>query len=77
MSVMARNDSLSLEDLPADVREQEEESTATLDAPLESIKKAAMVRALEQFDGNRTRAAEFLGISVRTLQRKLRDWGWN
>ncbi len=77
MSVMARNDSLTLEDLPADVREQEEESTATLDAPLESIKKAAMVRALEQFDGNRTRAAEFLGISVRTLQRKLRDWGWN
>ncbi|MBL8829137.1 MAG: sigma-54-dependent Fis family transcriptional regulator [Planctomycetaceae bacterium] len=77
MSVMARQESLTLEDLPADVREQEEESTATLDAPLESIKRAAMVRALEQFDGNRTKAAEFLGISVRTLQRKLRDWGWN
>jgi len=34
----------------------------------------AILNALEQFGGNRTRAAEFLGISVRTLQRKLREW---
>jgi DNA-binding NtrC family response regulator len=75
MTVMARDETLTIDDLPADVHEMAASGAATLDAPLESIKRAAMVRALEQFDGNRTRAAEFLGISVRTLQRKLRDWG--
>jgi DNA-binding NtrC family response regulator len=44
-------------------------------AILEDVKRAAMLRALEQFHGNRTRAAEYLGISVRTLQRKLKEWG--
>ncbi|HEY5312593.1 MAG TPA: response regulator [Pirellulales bacterium] len=42
---------------------------------LEEVKRAAMLRALEQFHGNRTRTAEYLGISVRTLQRKLKEWG--
>jgi DNA-binding NtrC family response regulator len=41
---------------------------------LETIKKAAMVQALDRFSGNRTHAAQFLGISVRTLRRKLREW---
>lgn len=77
MTVMAHGDTLTLDDLPPDVREPHEETVVTLDAPLAAIKRAAMLRALEQFDGNRTRAAEFLGISVRTLQRKLREWGWN
>jgi len=75
MWVMVHGDTLTLADLPADVREVDAEVAAPLDAPLESIKRAAIERALEQFDGNRTRAAEFLGISVRTLQRKLREWG--
>ena len=44
-------------------------------AILEDVKRAAMLRALEQFQGNRTRTAEYLGISVRTLQRKLKEWG--
>jgi DNA-binding NtrC family response regulator len=38
------------------------------------MKRTAMMRALAQFHGNRTRAAEHLGISVRTLQRKLKEW---
>ena len=42
---------------------------------MESVKRSAILEAIDQFGGNRTRAAEFLGISVRTLQRKLRDWG--
>lgn len=43
-------------------------------APLALIEKDIILAALDSHDGNRTRAAESLGISVRTLQRRLREW---
>ena len=42
---------------------------------LEDLEKDAVLRALEQEGGNRTHAARLLGISIRTLQRKLKAWG--
>ena len=39
------------------------------------LERRAILDTLEQFAGNRTRAADSLGISVRTLQRKLKAWG--
>lgn len=76
MSVLSRGDELTLADLPADVRESKDEAEEVeIGSRLESLKRSAILQALDQFDGNRTRAAEYLGISVRTLQRKLRDWG--
>ncbi|RIK74716.1 MAG: hypothetical protein DCC67_16265 [Planctomycetota bacterium] len=44
------------------------------DASMDEIERAAIERALEKHNGNRTRAAHSLGISVRTLQRKLKSW---
>ena len=41
---------------------------------LEDLERAAVQQALEQHRGNRTHAARELGISVRTLQRKLKAW---
>ena len=41
---------------------------------MEELEKLAIQKALEQSGGKRTRAAESLGISVRTLQRKLRQY---
>jgi DNA-binding NtrC family response regulator len=41
---------------------------------LEDLERAAVERALQQHHGNRTHAARELGISVRTLQRKLKAW---
>jgi DNA-binding NtrC family response regulator len=41
---------------------------------LASIEKDAITSALEKHEGNRTQAARSLGISVRTLQRKLKRW---
>jgi DNA-binding NtrC family response regulator len=40
---------------------------------LEAIERAAIVRALDLHGGNRTRAAESLGIHRSTLRRKLRE----
>jgi DNA-binding NtrC family response regulator len=42
---------------------------------LEDLQRAAVEQALTQHHGNRTHAAKTLGISVRTLQRKLKAWG--
>jgi DNA-binding NtrC family response regulator len=42
---------------------------------LEELERAAVEQALAHHAGNRTHAANELGISVRTLQRKLKSWG--
>jgi DNA-binding NtrC family response regulator len=55
------------------------EHRANIDIPpgtsLEDLERAAVEQALAQHHGNRTHAAKTLGISVRTLQRKLKAWG--
>jgi DNA-binding NtrC family response regulator len=55
------------------------ERKGTIDIPpgtsLEELERAAVEQALTQHHGNRTHAARTLGISVRTLQRKLKAWG--
>ena len=42
---------------------------------MEEIEKEAIVRTLEQTGGCRKTAAELLGISVRTMQRRVKDLG--
>ncbi|MFH1077538.1 MAG: sigma-54 dependent transcriptional regulator, partial [Pseudomonadota bacterium] len=41
---------------------------------LKEMEKNVIFRALDQTDGNRTHAAEMLGISVRTLRNKLNEY---
>jgi DNA-binding NtrC family response regulator len=41
---------------------------------MEEIEKRAILDALERTHGNRTQAAEMLGIGLRTLQRKLKEY---
>jgi two-component system nitrogen regulation response regulator GlnG len=42
---------------------------------MDAIEREAIRRALERSDGHRARAAESLGVSVRTLQRKIKEYG--
>lgn len=42
---------------------------------LQEVEKALILKTLEDTGGNRTRAAEILGINRRTLQNKLKEYG--
>ncbi len=42
---------------------------------MEEIKKEAILRTLEAASGNKTRAARMLGIGVRTIHAKLKEYG--
>lgn len=52
------------------------EGTAVLNAAgdMKSIERSAIISALKQTSGNRRKAAEILGISLRSLQYKIRDY---
>ena len=41
---------------------------------MDEIERRAILEALDRTGGNRTQAAESLGIGLRTLQRKLKEY---
>ena len=42
--------------------------------PIAEMEKQAIKAALQQTGGNRTKAADLLGISIRTLRNKLQEY---
>jgi DNA-binding NtrC family response regulator len=78
MVVLAGGEKLTMEDLPSTL-DSVGNGNSDMDIPigttLEELEHAAVEQALADCGGNRTRAARSLGISVRTLQRKLKAWG--
>ena len=77
---LARSDELTLEDLPERIRlfkptaAQRSPSEAASVADVTSLFDAErdhVLKAVEQFGGNKTRAAAILGIDRRTLYRRL------
>ncbi len=82
--VMATRPVIEVWDLPEPYRQAappEPEPTSGIvpsSAPattMEGIEREAILRTLKETGGNRTRAAEILGIGLRTLQRKLKEYG--
>ena len=45
------------------------------DATLDEIEKQAIINALARCDGNRTKAAELLGVSRKTILNKIKQFG--
>ncbi len=77
---LSRSDKITLRDLPPTVRGAKDAGLATRDAQvvieqneltLEEAERQLIIRALQEAQGNRTLAARKLGISRRTLHRKL------
>ncbi len=80
--LFARGDEITLEDLPPEYRDPSAASgprqpgeTAWVPRPMAEIEREAIIRTLEHTGGHRARAAQLLGIGLRTLQRKLKEYG--
>ncbi|MBI3466624.1 MAG: sigma-54-dependent Fis family transcriptional regulator [Planctomycetes bacterium] len=76
MVVLARGSVLTMHDLPQHLAPPARPAVIlpAQDGTLHDLERVAVMQALERASGNRTRAAETLGISVRTLQRRLKSW---
>jgi two-component system response regulator HydG len=78
MMVLAEGELMTEKDLPDRIAEGSLEIGIPKEIPtglkMEELEKLAITKALDQCAGNRTHAAGRLGISVRTLQRKLRQY---
>lgn len=76
MVVLANSDVLTRDDLPSVIRKNDPRRPAPCfefpdNVSLAEIEETVISETLQRCDGNRTRAAEKLDISVRTLQRRL------
>ncbi len=78
MVVLARQNRLSVRDLPPAMRpagdQPVREGFIGQELSLQDAEKNMIIKALETHKGNRTKAAEQLGISRRTLHRKLNEY---
>jgi two-component system response regulator AtoC len=76
--VLCRGERISLRDLPTSVRGGVSMSDAKLlagkDLTVKDAEMQLIQRALKETDGNRTRAAQKIGMSRRTFHRKLHEY---
>ncbi len=82
MVVLSRSDRLTARDVPVNIRDAVKGDAGTVvrsqvltSGSLAETERRKIMAVLEKNGGNRTRAAEELGISRRTLHRKLREYG--
>jgi DNA-binding NtrC family response regulator len=74
--ILIDGDRVTVDDLPSNLRHEKAGAIEELTArhpPLAELERTYIARLLEEFDGHRARVAEVLGISERTLYRKLRS----
>jgi len=78
MVVMARAERLMVRDVPPQVRgtaDLTKISVVRTGMTVEEAERQLIIQALKETDGNRTQAARKIGISRRTLHRKLKQYG--
>ena len=76
MIVLTRGDRLTVRDLPAQIRDTVHgRGTAASSLSIEEAERQMIIHALKLNAGNRSKAAQQLGISRRTLHRKLNEFG--
>jgi DNA-binding NtrC family response regulator len=79
--VLSTGEEITLDDLPEFLRREKPETEGLrLELPahgisLESVEKELIEKALQKFDWNQTKAANFLDISRRTLIYRMEKYG--
>jgi two-component system NtrC family response regulator/two-component system response regulator HydG len=79
--VFAKDEEITLSDLPPEFKEESKGLPPSVTSiPVEvlsmaAVEREAILRALERTGGNRLKASQILGIGLRTLQKKLKDYG--
>ncbi len=72
--VMAKGDRIAEKDIPVELKASAEGSESETTLNLAETEKRLIRKALEQTRGNISKAAPLLGLSRRTLHRKLKEW---
>ena len=72
--VLSRADKIALKDLPVSVRTGEGALPGAGELNMHEAEKNLIIRALKETSGNRTLAAKKIGMSRRSLHRKLHDY---
>ncbi len=83
--VMCRHETIDLEELPLEIKQAAHGSpeiaqssappTSPVDVPLAEMEKQTILRTLEAVEGNKSEAARRLGITRKTLHKKLKTYG--
>ena len=75
--VMCNGEEITLEDLPVSVRESVEDKNIIIPhgITLDEAEKIIIQNSLTMAGGNKTKAAQILGIGRKTLHRKLQEYG--
>ncbi len=74
MCVLSQTGEIGVEDIP-DIMKRGHAKVLSTSGTLGETEKAKILAVLEEVGGNRTKAAERLGISRRTIYRKLEEYG--
>ena len=79
LKILAENNEIRLDDIPFNIRMPKtklENSDFAIDMPLEEVEKHHILRALTFNHGNKTKTAQSLGITIKTLYNKLHRYGF-
>jgi transcriptional regulator with GAF, ATPase, and Fis domain len=78
LKILAENNEIKLDDVPFSIRMPKTKSEAsdfTIDMPLDDVEKNHILRTLTYNHGNKTKTAQSLGITIKTLYNKLHRYG--
>ncbi len=74
--LFAEGDAILSKHLPEEIRSasQHQVESVSVGLTMKEMEKELILKTLERMEGNRTRTADILGISLRSLQYKLKDY---
>ena len=82
MRVLSSGNMITPQELPPVIRnpnahrkELKLNEAPSVEMSLEELERIHILRCLDHFDGNKTRAAQSLGITIKTLYNKLHRYG--